>query len=163
MGKIHSRRVYEEASPQDGTRVLVDRLWPRGVSTERAQLDEWLKPLAPSDELRRWFGHSARRFEEFQTRYREELELPERAGSVEHLRELATAGDITLLTAAHDVECSHVAVLVGLLTQAQKVEPREVGGDPACWLRLVCPNCGALVDSEAALICPHCHAELDDS
>jgi uncharacterized protein YeaO (DUF488 family) len=163
MGKIQVRRVYEDAVPQGGTRVLVDRLWPRGVSAERAQLDEWLKPVAPSDELRHWFGHSAERFEEFQTRYRAELDLPERAESLQHLRELAAAADLTLLTAARNVECSHGAVLVGLLTGAQHVESRGEGGDSACWMRLVCPNCGALVEPEAATMCPRCHAELDDS
>jgi uncharacterized protein YeaO (DUF488 family) len=161
MGEIHARRVYADASPQDGARVLVDRLWPRGVSRERVQLSEWLKPVAPSDGLRRWFGHSPVRFEEFQARYRTELELPERAESVQHLRELAAVGTLTLLTAASDVECSHVVVLVGLLTRARDIEPQEEGGDPACWFRLVCPNCGALVESEGVIMCPRCHAELD--
>jgi uncharacterized protein YeaO (DUF488 family) len=163
MGKIHARRVYEDALPQDGTRVLVDRLWPRGVSREKAQLGEWLKPVAPSTGLRRWFGHSAERFEEFRTRYRAELELPERAESVQHLRELVAAGDLSLLTAARNVDCSHAAVLVELLTDAQNVEPREEGGDSACWIRHVCPNCGALEESEVATICSRCHAELERS
>ena len=77
--KVQVRRAYEEAAPQDGTRVLVDRIWPRGLTKDKAQLDEWCKQIAPSTALRKWYGHDPARFEEFARRYRAELEEPERA------------------------------------------------------------------------------------
>lgn len=82
------RRAYEEPLATDGTRVLVDRIWPRGLTKERAHLDEWCKSVAPSSALRTWYAHVPERFEEFTTRYRAELEEPERAAAFQHLREL---------------------------------------------------------------------------
>ena len=87
------RRVYDDALPEDGTRVLVDRLWPRGLTKAQAELSEWCKQVAPSTALRRWYGHDPERFEEFARRYREELTEPERAEALAHLRELATERD----------------------------------------------------------------------
>ena len=96
------KRVYDEPSPDDGFRVLVERLWPRGVSKERAGLDLWLKDVAPSPELRKWFNHDPARWKEFQKRYTAELKGKE--GAVHVLREKAKSGNVTLVYAAHDEE-----------------------------------------------------------
>ena len=96
---VQVRRVYEEPEPEGGTRVLVDRIWPRGLTKEKARLDEWCKQVAPSTELRRWYSHDPERFEEFGRRYREELKDAERAQALKHLRELARAGTLSLLAA----------------------------------------------------------------
>jgi uncharacterized protein YeaO (DUF488 family) len=112
---VRVRRAYEEAEPDDGTRVLVDRIWPRGLTKDRARLDLWLKQVAPSTELRRWYSHDPERFEEFGRRYREELEDAERAQALEHLRELARSGTLTLLTATKRAEISEAAVLADLI------------------------------------------------
>ncbi|MGV9291432.1 DUF488 domain-containing protein [Streptomyces sp. NPDC003719] len=110
-GRIAIRRVYEEPSPQDGERVLVDRLWPRGVSKEAAHLDRWLKDVAPSTDLRRRYHHDPERFAEFRRRYVAELDDPEHERAVQELRDLAAHGDVTLLTAAKDAGHSTAAVL----------------------------------------------------
>jgi uncharacterized protein YeaO (DUF488 family) len=99
MAEVRARRVYDQAAPSDGKRVLVDRLWPRGLAKDRAHLDEWLKAVAPSDELRRWYGHDPAKFAEFRRRYLAELDEPERAETVRGLREAAQSGPVTLLTA----------------------------------------------------------------
>jgi uncharacterized protein YeaO (DUF488 family) len=112
MPEVRARRVYEEAASSDGRRVLVDRLWPRGLSKEKAHLDEWLKAVAPSDELRRWYGHEPSRFAEFTRRYGAELKEPERAEALRHLREEARSGPVTLLTATKDLAHSEAEVLV---------------------------------------------------
>ena len=112
MPDVRARRVYEEPAPSDGRRVLVDRLWPRGLSKNRARLDEWLKAVAPSDELRRWYGHEPGKFAEFTRRYRAELTEPERAEALRHLRGEARSGQVTLLTATRDLEHSEAEVLV---------------------------------------------------
>jgi len=115
---VRVRRVYAEPQPDDGTRVLVDRLWPRGVSKARAALDEWCKDVAPSDELRKWYGHDPARFEEFARRYRRELEDPGRAEALAHLRALASDGPVTLLTATKQTAISEAAVLAAVLTSS---------------------------------------------
>ena len=99
--KVRVRRAYEEPEPDDGARVLVDRLWPRGLSKARAALDEWCKNVAPSGELRTWYNHDPDRFEEFSHRYRLELQDPEPAEALAHLGELAREGPLTLLTATN--------------------------------------------------------------
>jgi uncharacterized protein YeaO (DUF488 family) len=109
--EIRVRRVYDEPSPEDGTRVLVDRIWPRGLAKERAGIDEWAKAVAPSTELRRWYGHDPARFEEFRRRYQAELAEPERRAALRHLRELARSGRLTLVTATRDIDHSQAAVL----------------------------------------------------
>lgn len=114
--RIQVRRAYDPPRPDDGQRVLVDRLWPRGLSKERAQLDEWCKQVAPSTELRRWYGHDPEAYREFERRYRAELEQPERAAALEHLRELAARGTLTLITAAKRDDISEAAVLAAVLT-----------------------------------------------
>ena len=108
---VRIRRVYDATERGDGRRVLVDRLWPRGLSKDAAALDEWLKAVAPSDELRRWYGHDPARFGEFSRRYTRELAEPERSEALTHLRDLASAGPVTLLTATRDLEHSQAAVL----------------------------------------------------
>ncbi|GGV76064.1 MULTISPECIES: DUF488 domain-containing protein [Streptomyces] len=117
-GPITYRRIYEGVSPQDGTRLLVDRLWPRGVSKEDAHVDEWLRDVAPSSELRRWYGHDPERFTEFRRRYRAELDDPEHRQAVARVRDLAARGKVTLLTATKDVDRSGAAVLAEWLNQA---------------------------------------------
>lgn len=112
MPEVRARRVYEEAAPSDGRRVLVDRLWPRGLSKDRARLDEWLKAVAPSDELRRWYGHEPGKFAEFTRRYQAELAEPERAEALHHLQDEIRSGPVTLLTATKDLAHSEAAVLV---------------------------------------------------
>ncbi len=114
-GKVRVRRVYEEPERDDGTRVLVDRIWPRGMTKARAALDEWCKDVAPSGELRKWYDHDPARFEDFGRRYRAELEDPQRAPALAHLRELAKDGPLTLLTATRQPEISEAAVLAELL------------------------------------------------
>ena len=118
MGKprdVQVRRVYDDPAPGDGTRVLVDRIWPRGMTKEKASLDEWCKQVAPSTELRKWYGHDPARFAEFTRRYQEELTEPERAEALAQLRELAKTGPLTLLTASKAADISEAAVLAGLL------------------------------------------------
>jgi uncharacterized protein YeaO (DUF488 family) len=112
---VHVRRVYDHPAPGDGTRVLVDRIWPRGMTKEKASLDDWCKQIAPSTELRKWYGHDPARFAEFTRRYREELTDPERAEALAQLRGLAKTGTLTLLTASKAVDISEAAVLANLL------------------------------------------------
>jgi uncharacterized protein YeaO (DUF488 family) len=105
---VSIKRVYEPASEDDGYRVLVDRIWPRGVSKQQARLDEWDKDVAPSTELRAWFGHDPAKFEEFRTRYL--AELRDNPG-LEHLRERAEHGVVTLVYSAHDEMHNQAVVL----------------------------------------------------
>lgn len=108
---VELRRVYDADPPSAGRRVLVDRLWPRGVSKIDAALDEWLKDVAPSTDLRRWYGHDVERFEEFERRYRAELERPPASLALTHLVEMSATELVTLLTATRDVEHSGGRVL----------------------------------------------------
>lgn len=121
--RVQVKRAYDEPSSDDGARVLVDRLWPRGLSKARAHLDEWCKGVAPSTELRQWYGHDPARFDEFADRYRTELREPERAAALAELRELAAAGPVTLLTAAKRADISEATVLADLLVKRQLGRP----------------------------------------
>jgi uncharacterized protein YeaO (DUF488 family) len=112
---VRVRRIYDEPTRHDGTRVLVDRIWPRGMSKDRARLDEWCKQIAPSTGLRTWYAHDPQRFAEFSRRYRAELAEPERAAALDHLRSLAATGALTLLTATKQAEISEAAVLANLV------------------------------------------------
>ncbi|MFE3034926.1 DUF488 domain-containing protein [Streptomyces canus] len=112
---VRVRRVYEPPEPEDGVRVLVDRLWPRGLSKDAARVDEWPKALTPSTELRRWYHTGEGSYEEFATRYEAELADPEAAGALDRIRELAAQSDVTLLTASKTPEQSHATVLVRLV------------------------------------------------
>jgi uncharacterized protein YeaO (DUF488 family) len=116
-GPRHVRvgRVYDQRTVEDGTRVLVDRLWPRGLRKSQADLDEWCRQIAPSAALRRWYGHDPDRFAEFERRYRIELQDVERAEPLRHLREIARRETLTLLTATRDADISAATVLADLL------------------------------------------------
>jgi uncharacterized protein YeaO (DUF488 family) len=115
---VSVKRVYESAAPDDGSRVLVDRLWPRGLASATAGIDEWIPAIAPSTSLRRWFGHDPARFDEFRRRYLAELADDEHAEPLRTLREAAERGRLTVLTATKDVSLSHASVLVGVVTNA---------------------------------------------
>lgn len=111
------RRVYEDPRPEDGRRILVDRLWPRGLRKDSAGIDEWCKEIAPSADLRTWYGHDPDRYLEFVRRYRTELDEPDRAGALEHLRAIAASETVTLLTATKSVEISHANVLAVVISE----------------------------------------------
>lgn len=115
---VQVRRVYDPPQADDGQRVLVDRLWPRGLAKTRAHLDDWCKEVAPSTELRKWYSHDPARYEEFARRYRAELDDPEHAAAIDRLRELATRSPLTLLTAAKRSDISEATVLASLLTSS---------------------------------------------
>ncbi|WP_363350462.1 DUF488 family protein [Methylocystis echinoides] len=115
MHALRLKRVYEPPEQDDGLRVLVDRLWPRGLAKEKAAVDHWAKEAAPSNELRRWFGHLPERWEEFAARYREELERPESQAEVAAIRRLLRESRVTLLFAAHDEERNNAVVLRDVL------------------------------------------------
>ena len=115
MPTISIKRAYEPASERDGTRVLVDRIWPRGISKDEARINHWLKDLAPSKDLRVWYGHDPARFAEFRRRYEAELKTEPASFALAQLRDLAAAGPVTLVFAARDTEHSNAAVLRDLL------------------------------------------------
>jgi uncharacterized protein YeaO (DUF488 family) len=110
---IRLKRAYEPASARDGYRILVDRLWPRGVSKKQAKLDEWAKELAPSSQLREWFGHEPTRFPEFRRRYIDELRAD--APRLKELRRRARTRTLTLVYSAHDSEHNDAVVLAEVL------------------------------------------------
>lgn len=112
---VRIKRIYDEPSPGDGARVLVDRLWPRGVSKERADLTLWDKAVAPSTELRKWYSHDPAKFDEFQKRYEAELKQGEQAQAFEQLKDFVAKGPVTLLTASKALGISEAAVLQELL------------------------------------------------
>jgi uncharacterized protein YeaO (DUF488 family) len=115
---VRLKRAYEPAAASDGYRVLIDRLWPRGITRDAARLDEWARELAPSGELRRWFGHDPKRFAEFRRRYTAEL-----GGQEEKLRELrrrARGGPLTLVYGAHDTEHNDAVVLAQILRAGRR-------------------------------------------
>lgn len=113
--EVRVRRVYEASARDDGIRVLVDRIWPRGLTKAKADLDEWCKDVAPSTELRKWYRHDPARFEEFTRRYHAELQEPGRSQALAHLRELAKGRTLTLLTATKQPEISEAEVLAQML------------------------------------------------
>lgn len=110
---VRIKRIYEEADDRDGHRVLVDRIWPRGITRERAALDAWAQDLAPSTALRKWFGHDPRRFAGFRQRYLAELDS--RKAELDDLRQRARRQRVTLLYAARDPDCNHAMILRDLL------------------------------------------------
>lgn len=115
---LRVKRIYEPPSNQDGLRILVDRLWPRGLKKETCKLDNWLKEVAPSDKLRRWFGHDPARWEEFQRRYFEELD--ERPDIRQAVKELAREKTVTLLYAAHDPQHNNAVALKNYLQRVRQ-------------------------------------------
>lgn len=115
---IRTKRVYEPASPEDGRRVLIDRLWPRGVTKANARIDVWRRELAPSDELRRWYGHDPKKFRTFRERYR--MELLRRRDQVADLVIEAEQGTLTLVYGARDPRYSNARVLKELVEECSK-------------------------------------------
>ena len=116
--RVWIRRAYDEPTNNDGYRVLVDRVWPRGVSKEDAQLDEWCKQIAPSTELRKWFGHDPERWDEFRSRYQGELE--DRDDLVDALVERTTDGRVTLVFGAKDTDHNQAVVLAELIDERRR-------------------------------------------
>lgn len=156
MRAIRIVRVYDLAEA-DGDLVLVDRVWPRGISKDTLAGVTWLKDVAPSAQLRTWYGHEPDRFGEFAARYRAELDTEHGHTALRELAEHGSAPTLTLLTATKDVEHSHATVLAELLRRNQ--EPGD-GGDPACWLNAVCPDCGRFADAAPPARCPRCGADI---
>jgi len=126
-----TKRVYAGSGPDDGLRILVDRLWPRGLSKADAAVDHWLKDIAPSPELRTWFGHQPNLWPEFQSRYREELRSPERMAVLERLLDLGR-GDVkvTLLFGAREEQHNHAVMLCALLNDRLGVPGRPASRSP---------------------------------
>jgi uncharacterized protein YeaO (DUF488 family) len=114
---VRTKRVYEPPAPEDGARVLVDRLWPRGLVKEDAKIDWWARELAPSDKLRRWFGHAPPRYRDFVERYRQELNS---GAAVAKLKALAAAQTVTLVYAARDERHNNARALVEILDLAER-------------------------------------------
>jgi uncharacterized protein YeaO (DUF488 family) len=112
-GEIRLKRAYEARSPDDGLRILVERLWPRGLTKERAAIDLWLKDVSPSSELRKWYGHDLAKWAEFQKRYQEELR--ENKAAVDELRKKCTSATVTFVYAAHDEEHNSALLLKNFL------------------------------------------------
>jgi uncharacterized protein YeaO (DUF488 family) len=116
---IRAKRVYDSPSADDGRRVLVDHIWPRGLRKDAAHLDEWAKDVAPSAELRTWYGHDPAKFAEFRRRYTVELAEPSLREALARLRAAMEQGPVTLLTATKELNLSQAAVLAELLSPAQ--------------------------------------------
>jgi len=115
---LRVKRVYESKEAGDGTRILVDRLWPRGLRSEQAALDEWMKDVAPSDELRKWFAHDPAKWTEFKRKYTQGLAAPEKAALLKRIAKLAESGNVTLVYAAKDTEHNNARVLEELIARA---------------------------------------------
>ncbi|MFA9460346.1 DUF488 domain-containing protein [Thiohalorhabdus methylotrophus] len=115
MGEFRLKRIYETAEPGDGQRILVERIWPRGMRKDEARLDDWLKEIAPSPELRKWFGHDPEKWPEFKRRYRKEL--AGRPGLLSDLRERAHSGPVTLLFATKDTTHNSAVALREVLEE----------------------------------------------
>jgi len=112
---LRVKRVYKAKDAEDGIRILVDRLWPRGLSQAKAGIDEWAKDLAPSDELRRWFGHKPEKWLQFKRRYIEELSVPEKVRDLERIAQMADKSNVTLVYAAKHTEHNNARVLEELI------------------------------------------------
>jgi uncharacterized protein YeaO (DUF488 family) len=121
VDRFRTKRIYERPDPSDGTRILVDRLWPRGVTKERAMVHVWMKEIAPSPALRKWFGHAPVRWLEFRKQYADELTANE--AGVCQLASLAAAGPVTLLYAAQDDVHNHALVLVDFMRKFSRRHP----------------------------------------
>lgn len=167
--QVRLRRIYDDPSPEDGVRVLVDRVWPRGLTKDAARLDEWATDIAPSALLRRWYGHDPQKFAEFRRRYQAELAEAGPGAALDRFRLVARNATITLLTATKDIDHSHAAVLAEQLRQRENpglplvpptagnwpgTRPAETG-EPACWAHLVCAECGAVASEGHLPGCAH--------
>ncbi|HEV2419497.1 MAG TPA: DUF488 family protein [Terriglobia bacterium] len=120
---VSVKRAYDKAKPGDGFRVLVDRLWPRGVTKEKLKIDEWMKEIAPSPELRQWYGHEVEKWPEFRKRYRAELAKPPANKLLQLLAERSQRGKVTLVIGARDVEHANGAVIAEMI-EAKKSSKR---------------------------------------
>ncbi|MCR6500592.1 DUF488 domain-containing protein [Shinella sp. CPCC 101442] len=120
---VRIKRVYAEPEADDGERILVDRLWPRGVSRQKAAFAEWMKDVAPSTELRKWFDHKPERWAEFQTRYREELKDNP---AIDDLKKRAASGTVTLLYGSRNTQFNHAAVLADVLLEVLQKQYNKV-------------------------------------
>jgi uncharacterized protein YeaO (DUF488 family) len=114
------KRVYESKEAGDGVRILVDRLWPRGLRSAEAGIDEWMKDVAPSDELRKWFAHDPEKWPEFKRKYTKELADPQKAALLKRIAKSAASGNVTLVYAAKDTEHNNARVLEELISKAAK-------------------------------------------
>ncbi|MGN7359324.1 DUF488 domain-containing protein [Paenibacillus sp. SAF-054] len=117
---IQLKRVYDPAADEDGERILIDRIWPRGLTKEKARLTSWMKEVAPSPELRIWFGHRPERFEAFKARYESELSGAEVQPLLEKIRSSSASGKVTLLYAAKDRQHNHAIVLKAYLEEQEE-------------------------------------------
>ena len=117
---LRVKRVYANKEASDGKRILVDRLWPRGLRGEDAAIDEWLKEISPSDELRRWFNHDLEKWDEFRHRYRKELSSPRKREILERIAKQAAHSDVTLVYGARETEYNNARVLEELIGEAMK-------------------------------------------
>lgn len=117
MANVAIKRAYDKPSTADGARVLVDRLWPRGLTKEKLKIEEWMKDIAPSAELRTWYGHQVEKWPEFRKRYRAELSQVHAASYLEDLVKLARKGKLTLVVGARDVEHSNGAVIAEMVRE----------------------------------------------
>ena len=122
MGDIRTKRIYEPFDSADGRRILVDRIWPRGVSKESAMLTLWMKEIAPSPDLRQWFGHDPARFDRFKEHYEAELDNPSAQPYVRQLLDWSMRGRVTLLYAAKDERYNHAFVLKQYLDRVKSEE-----------------------------------------
>jgi uncharacterized protein YeaO (DUF488 family) len=128
---IHIKRAYDAAAPDDGKRILVDRVWPRGLSKERLHVDAWMRDIAPSTGLRQWFAHDPARWVEFERRYRDELAQPGRQALLEELQLRARDGALTLVYSARDSEHNQAVVLRDVLEERGRVAAPPVPSAPA--------------------------------
>ena len=117
LTSVNSTRVYDDVQPGEGLRVLVDRLWPRGIRKDDPRVGRWLRDVAPSTELRHWYGHDPAKFDDFSARYRAELASGATAAALDQLRALAQAGPVTLVTATKELELSHLVVLAEMVEE----------------------------------------------
>lgn len=115
MKPIILKRIYEQALPEDGYRILVDRLWPRGISKENAHIEEWLRELGPSNELRKWFGHIPEKYPEFKEKYKEELKS--QTENLRHIKKIATQQKVCLCYGAKDTEHNQAQVILEMLEE----------------------------------------------
>ena len=118
VSSIAIKRAYDRPSPKDGVRILIDRLWPRGLSKAKLKIDAWPRELTPSTDLRKWYGHEPARFAEFRRRYR--AELAEHAKELDAVRTMVKGRSATLITATREVDLSHAAVMRGILRRKTK-------------------------------------------
>ena len=114
------KRAYEKKSASDGKRIYVDRLWPRGLTKEDVAIDEWLKELSPSDDLRKWFGHEPDKFEEFRRRYLRELTNPAKQAQLKRIASMAEDTNVTLIYSAKDTEHNNAVLLAELISKVVK-------------------------------------------